>query len=229
MFSFNHINHDLQFPQLNTEYHHGHRYYITPEGNRYLSVTTFLDMITDKSGLEKWKKDVGEDVAKYIKNESAGVGTAYHNIIETFLKNENVYEKHKNIFALAHFENVKPYLYRIDNIWALEKTLYSDAMHLAGRVDAVADYFGKKSVIDFKTSRKQKKEEWIQNYFLQATTYAMCWSELFPNAPQIEQIVIVVSSSHDSTSDIFAKPIDNYIEQLTRLINNNSAYLVNQK
>ena len=49
-------------------------------------------------------------------------------------------------------------LQKIDNIYAQECGLYSDKYKVVGRVDCIAEYDGKLSIIDFKTSTSERKD-----------------------------------------------------------------------
>ena len=113
------------------------------------------------------------------------------------------------------FEQFKSFVEKIDNIRAQEVPLYSDALKMAGRVDCVADYDGTLSIIDFKTSKAEKKEEWIESYFAQATAYAIMWKEM--TGETIEQVVILVTSMDGSSQEFIRKPID-YVPVLKNMI-----------
>jgi genome maintenance exonuclease 1 len=98
-----------------------------------------------------------------------------------------------NIFS---FSQIKPILDKhVNNIWAQEVPLYSDKFMVAGRVDCIAEYDGELSIIDFKTSRKPKKEEWITNYFIQAAFYAAAFYERTGVAIKKFAIIITVDGS----------------------------------
>lgn len=210
---FTHI--PFRLPRLKTRNFRGHRYYQTPDGKLYPSVTTVLSII-DKEGLDKWKKQVGEGYAEAVSFRATSIGSELHKIIEEYLNNEDPYEEHKKLLPRAHFENIKEYVDRIDNIRCQEASLFSHDLQLAGRVDCVADFDNKISVIDFKTSTKQKKEEWIERYFLQETAYSIMWEEM--TGKQINQIVTIISGE-DGSKDVFVKNRDNYKVRLREVIN----------
>ena len=140
-------------------------------------------------------------------------GTKMHNMVENYLYNKKNTEK--NIFAKAHFENIKPLLQPITNIRGLEERLCSKELGLAGTADCIAYYGDDKAIIDFKTSSKQKKEEWIQKYFLQTTAYSLMWEEL--TGEKIEQIVILITGE-DGSRDTFIRNRNDYIEELHNTI-----------
>lgn len=192
---FHHIDHGIVLPECTRETTPQGRKYFTPEGNTYPSVTTVLG-IQDKSGLEAWKKRVGEEEAKKISTQAAVRGTAVHKLAEDYLDNrEDWKENHmpSNIFS---FQQIKPILDKhIDNIWVQEKYIYSDKIEMAGQVDCIAEFDGKLSIIDFKTSRKPKKKEWIRGYEMQVSFYAAAFYERTGIPIKNYSIIITVDGS----------------------------------
>ena len=113
------------------------------------------------------------------------------------------------------FISVEKELNQIGTVHGLESPLYSHKLQLAGRVDCIAEWDGKLSVIDFKTSAKPKQAKWIQNYFIQETAYAKMFEEL--TGKTIESIVTLIAVS-DGTSQLFVEqPSDDYVDQLLEL------------
>ena len=90
------------------------------------------------------------------------------------------------------FHHATPYLDKINNIHAIERTLYSEYLGLAGRVDCIAEYEGELAVIDFKTSNKIKPEAWLENYFVQEMFYASAYYEL-TGIPVTKLITLMVT------------------------------------
>ncbi len=196
------------------EKNHKH-YYQTPNGDTFPSVTTMLSATSDnKESLARWRNNVGNDVANYITLQATKNGTATHEIIEKYLNNQildtpsfPLSSQAHSLLSKAHLSQLKPLLYNIDNIRCTEIPLYSDIMRLAGTCDCIAEYNGKLSIIDFKTSRKQKKESWILNYFLQGTAYSEMYYHL--TNVKIDQIVILISGEDGSVSE-FVKDTRDY-------------------
>ena len=188
------------------------RHYVDDDGQIYRSVTSVVGKI-DEAGLQAWKDKVGEDVANHVAFTSANLGTKLHEIVERHLDNKKSDEK--NIFAKAHFSNIKPLLKPINNIRFLEKFLCSKELGLAGTVDCVGEYDCTLSIIDFKTSRKQKPEEWVKKYFLQTTAYAIMWEEI--TGQKIDQIVILMTCE-DGTREVFIRDKKDYIDELHEVI-----------
>jgi genome maintenance exonuclease 1 len=180
------------------------RYYISPEG-KYPSVTTVTGWKKSQF-FKQWRKNNPRESRRVLKR-----GNDLHEAIEQFLlEKDNFLENKENIKDL--FFQIKDYLVNhIDIIHALEVPLWSSLLKLAGRVDCVANYKGKLSIIDFKGSTNPKKESEIENYFLQATAYAIMWQER--TGIPIEQIVILISSEEGIVQEFIKEP-QNYVKAL---------------
>lgn len=153
------------------------RLYVTPEGNKYPSVTTVIGA-TQKKSIIEWRKRVGEAEANRISSRAASRGTNLHLMNEDYLNNMFNEEKYKDkVLPLFMFKHLKPFLNKINNIHVLEGALYSDKLKLAGRVDCIAEYENELAIIDFKSSTEPKKREWIENYIAQECAYAMMYYE----------------------------------------------------
>jgi ATP-dependent exoDNAse (exonuclease V) beta subunit len=174
---FNHVNHTVTIPEITRETTETGRKYFTPEGNAYPSITTVLSA-EGKEGIEQWRKRVGEEEANRISTQAATRGTAVHKLAEDYLNNESTWQKGHMPANIFSFSQIKKILdERVDNIWMQETFLYSDRLKCAGQVDCIAEFDGELSIIDFKTSRKPKKREWIRNYEVQTCFYAAAFLE----------------------------------------------------
>jgi len=192
---FHHENHGIELPKVTRETTPSGRKYFTPEGNTYPSITTVLSIL-GKDAIKKWRERVGEEEANRISTQAGVRGTAVHQLAEDYLNNEEDWSKGAMPSNLFSFNQIKPILdANINNIWFQEEFLYSDKLQCAGQVDCIAEYDGKLSIIDFKTSRKAKKEEWIQNYFIQTAFYAAAFYERTGIA--IKQGVIIITVDND--------------------------------
>ena len=203
--------------QKNKAFPDGGRAYETPEGKLYPSITTVLS-IRNKKQLFEWRKRVGEDVANHIATTAAVRGTAVHKMCEDYLNNQHLawpseFEKHKskNFLAWCMFAQMRDILENVDNIKCLESSLYSDKLKLAGQVDCIAEYKGKLSIIDFKTSTKEKKGEWIENYYIQTCAYAQMFEER--TGQEVNQLVILIVTQ-DGTVQEFVKDKKEYLPLL---------------
>ena len=191
------------------------RFYITPLGNSVPSVTTVLGY-SKRHIIQEWRQRVGEEEANRVSAKASSRGTRFHNLCEKYFLNE------KGIFEsvmpdlLQSFRDVRPTLDRIDNIHYIESPLYSETLGIAGRTDIIGEFDGKLSVIDLKTSNREKDENWIRDYFLQGTAYALMYEELV--GTPIEQVVIIISVDHSPTPQVFVKNKEDYIVELLEKI-----------
>lgn len=210
---FNHIEAPV-LQELVAETTDSGRVYNTPDGKRYPSVTTVLSEHS-KADIMEWRKRVGEEEANKISTQAARRGTAIHKICEDYLNNDPDYLKDQMPANVFTFKQIRPILDQyVDNISYLEAPLYSDFLKTAGRVDCIAEFDGKTAVIDFKTSRKPKKKEWITSYFMQASCYAVMYEERTQIPITRTAIVIAVDGSEPQ---IFVEKRDNFISQFVDL------------
>lgn len=187
---FNHVESkipDFLCEQINGEFR---TYRINGGEKEYPSITTVLSS-QDKPFLTKWKQRVGHAKAEGIRNQSAHVGSALHDMTEKYLLNESDYSRGVMPNIKELFFSYKPLIDRIDNVRALERFLYSEELEIAGTVDCIAEFDGKLSIIDFKNSRKPKKLSYIGDYLIQCNFYAAAYKEL--TGIQVEQIVIPIA------------------------------------
>ena len=193
----------------------GKRHYATPTGEKYPSVTTVLSEKLDKTALLEWRAKVGEAEANRISTQAANRGTAIHSICEHYLLNEPSYPKGTMPSNVDTFKALRPLIdEHIGTVYGLEYYLYSHELQTAGATDCIADFQGIPSIIDFKTARKLKKEEWIQNYFLQATCYAMMAEERLPI--KIPQIAIMIAVDHEEPQ-LFVKNKSDYVDRVREI------------
>ena len=193
----------------------GKRFYVTADGNAYPSITTILSL-QDKPGLKKWRENVGEKEAKRISQESMRIGTAVHQMCEIYLNNLVVKLDKSEKVIRDTFNRMRFLLGNIDNIVGTEITLYSDLLRVAGTTDCIAEYNGVPSVIDFKTSRKPKKEEWIDDYYMQTFAYKLMFEEM--TGVEIKQVVILIACVDQFDVQVFKKPASDSDKYLTKLI-----------
>ena len=211
---FNHVQ--ISLPEVTTETINRKRFYVTPEGNKYPSITTVLST-RKKEGLFEWRKRVGNDVANYVARTSASRGTKVHHMCEDYLNNEFDEEKHKKDFLpFCLFNQLKDQaLCNLNNIYAQEAGLYSDRYKVAGRVDCIARYNGTPSIIDFKTSSRERTDDWNENYYIQGSAYAEMFGER--TGIEISQVVILVVTE-DGTVQEFIKDKHNYLDALVESV-----------
>ena len=206
----------INLPEIKATTTDGVRLYETPEGNKYPSITTVLS-VRNKKGLFEWRKRVGEDVANYVARKAATRGTHVHHMCEDYLNNDFDEEKNKKKFLpYVLFNQLREsVLQKIDNIYAQECGLYSDKYKVAGRVDCIAEYEGKLSIIDFKTSSKERSDDWNESYYIQASAYAEMFEER--TGIEINQVAILVVTE-DGVVQEFVKNKTEYLPLLSDVI-----------
>jgi len=188
----------------------GKRYYTTPSGKRLPSVTTVVGAMK-KQAIMEWRNRVGEVEANRISKLATGRGNRVHGLAERYLKNEKIEWAREMPDAVEMFRTLIPELQNINNIHYIEQALWSERIGLAGRVDLIAEWNGVLSVIDFKTSKKIKKSEDIQDYFAQCTAYSGMYEEQI--GEPINQIVIVMAVENEKPL-IFVEKVENHINTL---------------
>lgn len=187
------------------------RVYKTPEGIGLPSITTVLSILS-RDSIEAWKKKVGVEEANKISHRAATRGTAVHEIIEKYLDNKEDYRDGYTPDIIESFIALKPVLDgKIGRIFAQEAPLYSNHLGVAGRVDCVAEFDGKLSIIDFKTSRKPKRKNYIQNYFMQEAAYSIMWEER-TRMPITQLVTIIAVDQHEP--QVFIEHRDNWVRPL---------------
>jgi genome maintenance exonuclease 1 len=185
------------------------RIYQTPDGQAYPSVTTVLSQLSKKAIIE-WRHRVGEKQAKKITTKASRRGTSVHKMCEDYLENKLSEEKimpSDNFLFIQLKDIIKS---KINNIRALEAPLYSHYLKCAGTVDCIAEYNNVLSIIDFKTSMKVKKEEWISNYFMQESAYAVMWEERVKEP--ITQLVTLIANDTNEPQ-VFIQHRDQWIHK----------------
>lgn len=202
---FTHLE-EKQLIELETINEENRRLYVTPEGEKYPSVTTVLGWSKIES-IKKWRKSVGEEAANRISGKAATRGTKFHYQVEDYLNNKEV--SFETPYQKELFSSVQDYLNRINNIHLQEKSLYSTFLKTAGRVDCIAEYEGRLSVIDFKTSSKRKREEYISDYFMQGSAYCVMYEER--TGIPIDTVVIIMAVDGDEPQ-LFKVKRDDYID-----------------
>ena len=211
------FKHDL-LPEvkLTDEIIDGKRYYTLPDGSKLRSVTTVIKENTDQSGIIAWRKRKGDEEANRISAKATRHGTAVHKVAERYLLNEEDYIGRTAPTSVLAFKPIMKVLNEhVDNIRGIELPLYSKALKTAGRTDVIANYDGVLSVIDFKTSLRPKREEWIQNYFIQSTCYSMMAERMYKI--EVPQIAIIISVEDEHECQLFVKDRSQYVNRVMEI------------
>jgi genome maintenance exonuclease 1 len=187
--TFTHV--DLNLPKLERETLDGVRYYKVPSNEELKKLVSITSVISNykKEFFDNWRKRVGTEEANKITKKATSRGTDMHTLVEYHLNNEklpSVQPISEHLFYIA-----KPALNRINNIHALEGSLYSEFLGIAGTVDCIAEFDGELSIIDFKTSAKPKPREWIEGYFVQCCAYACMLHEM--TGLSVKKFVIIMA------------------------------------
>lgn len=190
----------------------GKRYYTLPDGTKLPSVTTVLGA-QKKEAIMKWRKRVGEAEANRVSKKATSRGTNVHTLCERYLNNEGLGLVMPD--ALEMFISIKPALNRINNIHFQEQALWSKQLGMAGRVDCIGEFDGVLSSIDFKTSKRVKSHEDIEDYFWQTTAYALMYEEMV--GTPIHQLVIIMAVE-DNEPLVFIQKTEDHIQGLVNAI-----------
>jgi len=213
---FNHKKVDLGYEDIIAETTSTGRKYNCPNGISYPSVTTVLSILSEEA-IQAWRNRVGAEEANKISHRASTRGTSVHAIIEKYLLNYIDYDDGYLPNIIDNFKSVQRVLdERIGTIYGLESPLYSDHLGIAGRVDCVAEFDGVLSIIDFKTSRKLKKKEYIEGYFIQESAYAIMWEER-TKMPIVNLVTIIAVD--DEEPQVFKEHRDNWTPKLVETIN----------
>ena len=211
---FTHLQRNLEedvLEQVNTD---TGRYYKTPTGALYPSVTTVTGIMGEK-GIKEWRQRVGEEEANRISKAATVRGTRMHKLFEDYVDNAEIDVSKYDYNDTINFQEIKQLVdTNIDNVHLQETRLYSDYLELAGTVDCVAEWKGKLSIIDFKTATKHKNRDYITNYFCQAAAYAIMYEERF-QIP-VDRIVILFSVDND-IPQYFEERRDVHVKQLLQV------------
>ena len=210
---FEHVN--VELTEMDAVTTDSGRKYKTPEGVNLPSITTVLSILS-RDSIAAWRKRVGEEEANRISHRASTRGTAVHEIIEKYIDNKEDFKDGYTPDIISSFLDVKSILDdRIGRVYAQEAPLYSNHLGVAGRVDCVAEFDGKLSIIDFKTSLKPKKKDWVKNYFMQESAYAIMWEER--TGQPITQLVTIISVDN-APQQVFIEHRDNWVRPLRETI-----------
>lgn len=201
-----------QYSRLTRDESTGKRLYATPDGHKVPSVTTILDKTKPaeaREALARWKAAVGEQKAQQITTEAASRGTRMHTYLEKYIKGETLPESVSNPYAQQSLVMARKVIsegfVKINEVWGSEVPLYFPELY-AGTTDCVGLHDGDQSILDFKQTNKPKKLEWIEDYFLQLTAYALAHNEV--HGTNIRKGVILMCSKDYDYQEFILKPED---------------------
>jgi hypothetical protein len=207
----------LDLPELSAEMTDLGRFYTTPEGKAYPSVTTVLSAASDNSWKDAWIARVGKEEAERISRKATTRGTAVHEIVEQYLRNNPSYARGHMPTNIANFTYIKPFLDKhVGTIAGLELPLYSDNLRIAGRVDCIAKWDGVWSIIDFKTSKKEKSRDDVHSYFMQESAYSMM---MWERTGILCKNLVTVMTVDDGNSLVFVEKASEWLPKFVELRN----------
>lgn len=199
------LNPKYNYQQINRENLNGRRYYTTPTGDRVPSVTTILDRTKPdeaKQALQEWRRRVGEQRAQQITTEAAGRGTRMHKWLENFIQSGNTGSPGTHPESIRSHRMAQKIIdagfVHVNEVWGNEVPLYFPELY-AGTTDCVGVHAGEPAILDFKQSNKPKRREWIDDYFLQLTAYALAHNEV--HGTNIRKGVVMMSVRPEDDSE----------------------------
>lgn len=189
------------------------RFYITPEGKQYPSMTTILGATAEKEYLDEWRDKIGHSKADRITKLAAARGSNLHEIAELYVLGNPSYLDKAMPLGRKLFSQVKPFIDKhLGIVHGIEQALYSDQHKAAGRTDVIGVYRDKLSIVDYKSSLQEKTEDWIQDYFVQGAGYGTLFNWMVPEF-EIEQIVVLIGVENSLKGQEFVVPFHDYKDQ----------------
>ena len=211
---FNHL--DVELPKLERETIDGVRYYSIPKESQVLKLVSITSVTShfNREIFINWRKKIGEEEAQKITKAATSRGTDMHSLVENYLYNKTL----PSVPPLPDFlfKIAKAELNKINNIHCLEGSLYSLQLGVAGTTDCIAEYDGELAVIDFKTSKKPKPREWIENYFVQAMFYGMAYYEM--TGTPIKKLVIIMACENGESVVYEERDLKKYMKLVVQYI-----------
>lgn len=178
------------------------RSYRISSGVSYPSVTTVLSKTKDMSGLDAWRKRIGNEAADLVLRAAGNRGTNMHLLCEKLINNEEIDLRREMPVSKQLFLQLRPYLEKhVNNIRGIELPLYSDYLKVAGTADLIAEWDGQLAIIDYKSSKKPKKPEWITDYWIQTAIYAIAFEER--TGIPINKLVILMGVEESTKPEVF--------------------------
>ena len=213
---FNHV--DIDLPKLTRETIDGVRYYSVPDEDELLKLVSITSITShfNKEIFVEWRKRVGNEEADRVTKAATSRGTDFHTLTEHHLLNE---DKPSKVLPISNFlfHVAKEKIGNINNIYALEGSLYSKQLGIAGTVDCIAEYNGELAIIDFKTSKKPKPRNWIEHYFVQCMAYGCMLYEI--TGISVKKLVIIMSCENGECTVYEEYNKAKYIKLLGEYIN----------
>ena len=205
-------NPKFNYHELSRTTEEGRRLYSTPDGSRVPSVTTILEKTKPeekKQALNEWRKRVGVENAQKITTEAANRGTRMHTYLEDYIKQGQLKDRGSNPFGWASHAMaqtvIEDGLVNVNEIWGVEIPLYFPKLY-AGTTDGCGLHLNEESILDYKQTNKPKKQEWIEDYYLQLTAYALAHNEVYGTNIRKGVVLMCVKPPVDEMGNPLARP-----------------------
>lgn len=161
----------------------GLEYLLTDEEKRLASFSTILKVTSQHQGLtfsrwksqrrlNNWRLKVGEEIADQLRNDACARGTELHYRVANYLRGGEGTRWPPELLPFGR--SIKPILLQIkpiEDVQLIEGSVFHPTLHYAGKVDAIAKWHDQWSLMEWKTSNKPQKYEWIRSHILQAAAY----------------------------------------------------------
>tara|TARA_S200002703_G_scaffold115052_1_gene100609 strand:+ start:2774 stop:3454 length:681 start_codon:yes stop_codon:yes gene_type:complete len=205
----------IKLPKLKQINEESGRRYVKDQdmfGVSYPSITTILSSL-NKDHIIAWRKRVGEEEANKVMRQASRRGTKTHLMVEDYIQNKGIPEAMPNEMNL--FLQLKTMVdQHLDNVAVIEGGMMSDHLRAAGTVDCIAEWDGQMSIIDWKTSKKPKRRDWIKNYFMQAAAYAVMFEE---NTDIPVRQLVIAMACEDGESRLYIEDRDTWIDEFIKV------------
>ena len=206
-------NPKFNYHELSRTSENGKRLYLTPDGKRVPSVTTVLEKTKPeekKAALQQWRNRVGHAQAQAITTEAANRGTRMHTYLEHYVKTGELKNRGTNPFgwashALVAQTVIEDGLDKVSEFWGVEIPLYFPGLY-AGTTDGCGIHLNEESILDYKQTNKPKKQEWIEDYYLQLTAYALAHNEVYGTNIRKGVVLMCVKPPVDEMGNPLARP-----------------------
>lgn len=206
-------NPKFAYHELSRTTEEGKRLYLTPDGKRVPSVTTVLEKTKPeekKAALQQWRNRVGHAQAQAITTEAANRGTRMHTYLEHYVKTGELKDRGTNPFGWASHAMaqtvIEDGLKNVSEFWGVEIPLYFPSLY-AGTTDGCGIHLGDESILDYKQTNKPKKQEWIEDYYLQLTAYALAHNEVYGTNIRKGVVLMCVKPEVDAMGNPLGRPV----------------------
>jgi len=208
---------EIKYSPLSVSYKNGDRFYEVEPGVLCPSITSVLS-VNSRHSIAKWKARVGEEEANKVSARARFRGNEVHDLCERFVNNEEHLITGQMPSSIEMFNVIKPKLAKyLTKVYHVEVPLYSVELGVAGRVDLIGEWMDIPAIIDFKTSAKPKKKEWISNYFMQCAGYSVMYEEM--TGIKVDHALVLIAVAGDVPKlQAFPAPIKEWVEPLKETI-----------